>query len=367
MKVQIVDPAAYTPAYDHALCTALAAAGAEVELATAPFPYGSVPSADGYTREERFYTGLSGQAGSRSLRARRAARHLPDMLAWRRNTENFDLIHAQWLAIQGVDVHLLPKQKPLVMTAHDVLPREPRPGQVRAQARLWRHADAVVVHSEHGRSRLIDTVGVDPAKIQVIPHGPLDHLTKIEQPLPLPDELEGSTGPIVLSFGLIRPYKGLDLLIDAWQHVEGATLWVVGRPRMDISDLVARAPKSVRWVTRFVDDREIPAIFEGADLCVLPYTEIDQSGVLATAMAFGKPMLLSDAGGFPEVAKAGAAEVVAAGNSHLLSERLQALIADPDRRSQLESAASQLANGAWSWHRSAELHLALYRRLLDAA
>jgi glycosyltransferase involved in cell wall biosynthesis len=253
------------------------------------------------------------------------------------------------------------------MTAHDVLPREPRPGQVRAQARLWRHADAVVVHSEHGRSRLIDAVGVDPQKIEVIPHAPLDHLAQIGQPLPLPAELEDSTGPIVLSFGLIRPYKGLDLLIDAWQRVQGATLWVVGRPRMDISDLVKSAPDSVRWVTRFVDDREIPTIFNAADLCVLPYTEIDQSGVLATAMAFGKPMLLSDAGGFPEVGRAGAAEVTPAGDAHLLGEALEALIADPERRSQLGSAAAQLAAGAWSWKSSAESHLALYRRLLNAA
>ncbi|MEI6448051.1 MAG: glycosyltransferase family 4 protein, partial [Actinomycetes bacterium] len=172
MKVQVVDPAAYTPAYDHALCRALGRAGAEVELATAPFPYGSVPSAEGYRRVERFYRGLPGGAGSALLRAGRAARHLPDMIAWRRSIKGFDLIHAQWLAVQGLDVHLLPKERPLVMTAHDVLPREPRPGQVRAQARLWQRADAVVVHSEHGRARLVDALGVDGAKVEVIPHGP---------------------------------------------------------------------------------------------------------------------------------------------------------------------------------------------------
>ncbi len=363
MKVQIVDPAAYTPAYDHALCAALADAGAEVELATAPFPYGSVPAAAGYQRIERFYTGLKGDAGSTGLRLRRAARHVPDMLAWRRSTQEFDVVHAQWLAVQGLDVRLLPSGRPLVMTAHDVLPREPRPGQVRAQARLWHHADAVVVHSEHGRGRLVDVVGVDPAKVEVIPHGPLSHLAQIEDRLPLPAELEGSDGPVVLCFGLMRPYKGLDLLVDAWREVEGATLWIVGRPRMDIDALKAAAPASVRFVTRFVDDREIPAIFGAADLCVLPYTEIDQSGVLATALAFGKPMLLSDAGGFPEVAAAGAAECVPAGDAAALAVSLSELVADAERRELLAAAACELAAGDWSWQSGARRHLDLYERL----
>lgn len=367
MKVQVVDPAAYTPAYDHALCRALAAAGAEVELATAPFPYGTVPTPDGYGRVERFYRGLPGAAGSRLLRAGRAARHLPDMLAWRRSAARFDIVHAQWLAVQGLDVRLLPTGRPLVMTAHDVLPREPRPGQVRAQASLWRRADAVVVHSRHGMERLVETVGVDPAKVSVIPHGPLDHLASITDPLPLPSELAGSDGPVVLSFGLMRPYKGLDVLLEAWRGVSDATLWIVGRPRMDISGLVASAPERVRFLTRYVDDREIPAIFRAADLCVLPYTEIDQSGVLATALAFERPLLLSDAGGFPEVAAAGAAECVPAGDSRALSEALAGLLADPDRRAVLSSGASALAGGDWTWQRSAEQHLALYERLLAAA
>ena len=359
----MLDPAAYTPAYDHALCTALAAAGADVELATAPFPYGGVPSAHGYQRIERFYTGLTGAAGSTRLRAARAVRHVPDRLAWRRSARGFDLVHAQWLVLQGIDVRLLPRGCPVVMTAHDVLPREPRPGQVRAQARLWHRADAVVVHSEHGRRRLVDAVGVSPDKVEVIPHGPFDHLAAIPDPMPLPPELGGTDGPVVLAFGLMRPYKGLDDLVDAWQGVKGATLWIVGRPRMDISGLMRRAPGSVRFLTRFVDDREIPSIFQAADLCVLPYTEIDQSGVLATALAFRKPLLLSDAGGFPEVESAGAARCFPAGDTAALREQLNEMLSSPVGLADLAEGAASLASGSWSWANSATAHLALYRRL----
>ena len=75
-------------------------------------------------------------------------------------------------------------------------------------------------------------------------------------------------------------------------------LWIVGMPRMDTSFI--RRP-GVRTALRFVSGAELAGAFRAADLVVLPYREIDQSGVLFTAMAFGKPLLLTRVGGFPEI------------------------------------------------------------------
>ena len=74
-----------------------------------------------------------------------------------------------------------------------------------------------------------------------------------------------------------------------------------------LRELAAAAPGRVRFVTRFVEDAEIPAIFRRADLVVLPYLDAEHSGVLYTGLAFGKPLVLSAVGGFPEVAATGAA------------------------------------------------------------
>ena len=128
----------------------------------------------------------------------------------------------------------------------------------------------------------------------------------------------------------MRPYKGIDLLLDAWRGIDDAELWIAGMPRMDISALRAAAPPSVRFVPRFIGDDELPAYFRRADLVVLPYREIDQSGVLFTALAFGKPLLLSDVGGFPEIAATGAARSFPAGDVGALHERLRELIARRD-------------------------------------
>jgi glycosyltransferase involved in cell wall biosynthesis len=266
-------------------------------------------------------------------------------------------VHFQWLAVQPVDALLLRAfRAPLVLTAHDVLPREARPGQRAGQRRLYDRVDAIVVHSEHGRVRLVDELGVPAGKVTVIPHGVLTPHGDDG----LPPELAAVEGPVALLFGLIRPYKGLDVLLEAWRGIEGAELWVVGMPRMDTTALRASAPPGVRFVERFVPDAQVAALFRRADLAVLPYREIDQSGVLFTALAFGAPLVLTDVGGFPEVEPA---VHVPAGDPRALHDALTRLLSDDAERARLREAAHEAARTTYAWDRIARAHLDLYARL----
>jgi glycosyltransferase involved in cell wall biosynthesis len=396
MRVHVVDPSAYTPPYDHALCSALAGAGAQVELYTSHFAHGPVAPAGGYTRREYFYRLASRVPDARARRALKLAEHVPDMLRYRHAARAAEIVHFQWLAVQHVDGPLLPAnrsatgaRRPLVLTAHDVLPREARPGQRAAQRRLYDRFDAVVVHSQHGRARLIEELGVDAQRVHVIPHGVFAHLadgdaraTDDADPANGPGCVEGARGapakatappasppfdtdrPVVLCFGLMRPYKGIDLLLEAWRGIDEAELWIAGAPRMDISALQSAAPPGVRFVARFIGDGELPAYFRRADLVVLPYREIDQSGVLFTALAFGKPLLLSDVGGFPEIAATGAARTFPAGDADALRGALRELLDDPAARRELATRARQLAVGEYSWDAIARRTLAIYEELL---
>jgi glycosyltransferase involved in cell wall biosynthesis len=368
MRVHVVDPSAYTPPYDHALCRALGAAGADVELVTSRFAYGPVAEPDGYVRRELFYRGAFGAPGGRVRMGCKLVEHAPDMLHYRHIARRADVVHFQWLALQYVDGYLLPTGRPLVLTAHDVLPREPRPGQLAAQRRLYDRFDAIVVHSEHGRSRLVDEVEVDPGRVHVIPHGVLEHLAAGTPHARVGEAFERDR-PVVLMFGLMRPYKGIDVLLDAWRGVDGeaplddAELWIAGMPRMDIAALRAAAPANVRFVPRFITDDELPAYFERADLVVLPYLQADQSGVLFTALAFGKPLLLSDVGGFPELASTGAVRVVPAGDARALGRALRELLADRATLTKMCVKARAATTGFYSWDQIAGQTLALYRSL----
>jgi len=374
MKVQLVDPSAFTPPYDRALAAALARAGTEVELLTTRFLYGPVPPADGYKVNEFFYR----RAAARGLNAParlpfKAAEHVPDMLRLRCAVDA-DVVHYQWLAVPSLDARLLPPLRPRVMTAHYILPPQPNRRQVRSAHRVFDAMDVVVAHSEHGVARLRDEVGLDPAKVRVIPHGAFDYLTKLPDEKPLPPELEGAEGPVILSFGLLRPYKGIENLLEAFERVSASSssapeLWIVGNPRMDVAplrELADRAKGRVRFVTRFVDDAEIPAIFRRADLVVLPYLDAEHSGVLYTGLAFGKPMVLSAVGGFPEVAEAGAARLVPPGDTEALAATIEELTADEGALAELATAATRAAAGPFSWDEAARRTLELYRELIEA-
>jgi glycosyltransferase involved in cell wall biosynthesis len=204
----------------------------------------------------------------------------------------------------------------------------------------------------------------------VIPHGAFDYLTRLPEERPLPDELKGAQGPVILSFGVIRPYKGIDVLLRAFAAVEGAELWIVGRPLgadlAELHRLAASAPGPVRMLTRFVPDSEVPAIMRRADIVALPYRDVDQSGVLYTALAFGKPIVASAVGGFGEVIQGhGAGRLVPPGDPQALAATLRELLAQPAERARLGEAALAAAQGQYSWESVARRTLDLYRQLLN--
>ncbi|HEX5224852.1 MAG TPA: glycosyltransferase family 4 protein [Solirubrobacteraceae bacterium] len=367
MLVHVVDPSAYTPPYDHALCAALGRAGARVQLHTSRFDHGALAPPEGYERVESFYRHAPARGPLR--RAAKLAEHVPDMLRYHRAARAADVVHLQWLPLQPLDARLLPartregRRRPVLLTAHDVLPREPRPGQLAGQRRLYERVDGVIVHSEHGRGRLERELGLDPARVHVVRHGALTPWEGLPA-APVPTELAGHDGPVVLFFGLLRPYKGLDLLLRSWgQAPAEAELWIVGAPRMDVSALRASSPAGVRWLTRFVSDGELQALTRRASLAVLPYREIDQSGVAFTALGAGLPSLLSDVGGFPELAATGAAATFPAGDADALAAELRRLLGAPERLLEMAAAARVAAGGEYSWDLLAARTIELYRAL----
>ena len=374
MRVQIVDPSAQTPPFDRSLAAALARAGAEVELLTSRFVHGEVPRASGFRVDESLYPRSSGlPSGSRARRVLGLAEHLPAMLRARRKASGVDVVHYQWLTLPALDARLLPADPVKVWTAHGFLRASDssRRGGLAASLRALERMDAVVALSEFGRRRL-ESAGVPGEKVEVIPHGAFDYLTHLPE-RPLPPELADASGPVILLFGLIRPYKGADVLLRAFAELEGAELWIAGRPlgvdMAELKALAAAAPGRVRFVERFMSDSEIPALMRRADIVVLPYRDAEQSGVLFTALAFGKAIVASGVGGFPEVSDDAGAEtirLVKAGDPEGLAEVLASLLSDEGARARLGQAAASAAAGPYSWDAVAERTLELYRRLLDS-
>jgi glycosyltransferase involved in cell wall biosynthesis len=391
MRVDLVDPPAYSPPYDDALARALALRGAEVRLVTSEFAYGRPPlpgsGAAAYTRDEFFYSHATGGAGSRLRAVSKRAEHIPDMLRYRREAaRNADISHFQWLTVPRLDLRLLP-DGPTVLTIHDPLERGDRRPPLPASA--FAGLDAVVVHSEYAREQVIAQHGLEPERVHVIHHGALGppageevdvtlgekpgvgpHFSPREEALP--SELADDGAPVVLCFGLIRPYKGIETLLRAWRGITGAQLWIVGRPMIDLAPLQAAAPANVQFLPRFVTRHEERALFNRADIVVLPYERSDRfgfSGVLATALGYGKAIVLSDVGGLSEVADDPtnpAARLVPPSDPAALHTAFTELLDDQAARARLATAAAQAAATTYSWDTAAQATLALYAKILGA-
>jgi glycosyltransferase involved in cell wall biosynthesis len=357
VRVHLIDPSGDVLPYDHALAAALARRGLDVELVTSRFVHGPPPAPVGYGVTESFYR-LATRLGDRAPRRRRAiklAEHVPDMLRYRRMADSADVRHFQWLPVERIDAYLLPAARPRVLTMHNVIRREA------VDVRLADRMDAVIVHTHHGAELL-----GGGERVHVIPHGAFEHLTHQRNEEPLPAALAAVEGPVVLCFGVIRPYKGVDVVVEAFQEIEGAELWVVGRPLEVSMERLRRLapPGRVRFVDRYVSDAELPAYFRRADLLVLSHRSVDMSGVLFAGLAFGKAMVMSDVGGFHELVEDhGAGRLVPPGDSRALAATIGELLADPEERRRLEERAGAAAAGPFSWDRIAAQTASLYEQV----
>jgi glycosyltransferase involved in cell wall biosynthesis len=361
MRIALLDPPSFTAPYDHALASALARRGHEVTLLTSPFTHGDAPDPEGYRRDEVFLP-LSSRLVRRRPRSRlrlvlKGAEYVPSAARLLRRVRSLDpdVAHVQWLAIPRYDVHWLRRlQRPTVLTAHDVLPRRER------NARAWGEAlglaDRVIVQSQRAVDQLA-AAGVPREKLVRIQHPVFESGVAAEPP----------TGRTILFFGLIRQYKGLDVLLHALADVPDARLVVAGDPLDPVGPLEALARElgvedRVEWRLGFLPDEEIPRLMHEATLVALPYRKIDSSGVLATALGHGRPAVVSDVGGLPDaIREFGAGRVVPPEDPAALAGAIRELLEPEALHAAFEGA--EAARRALSWDAAAAAHEAVYREV----
>jgi glycosyltransferase involved in cell wall biosynthesis len=350
MRVVLADPPAYTPPYDRSLAAALARAGAEVELVTSRFRFGSVAAPDGYAAREWFYPLSSRMGSSRSRLAVKALEHAPGMT--RLATMKPDVLHVQWFGVVEADRWLFRPRSPVVFTAHDIVPR-----RTAAKTGLWRtlfdRCDRVVVHSERGLRALVE-FGVAEERLRVIPH-PAFRSAVIRE----------DDGRTALALGLIRPYKGTEDAVEAVLGVDGARLLVAGDPRVPLGGLRQTAGDRAEWRLGFLPEQELRRALSEATVALFPYrAEIDVSGALLQALGAGLPAIVYDIGGLGEVVgRYGAGAVVEPGDVEGMSGALRTLLHDPDALAAARAGAER-ARDELTWDASAAAHLDLYRELV---
>jgi glycosyltransferase involved in cell wall biosynthesis len=292
-----------------------------------------------------------------------------------------EVVHAQWwsYALAPVYATMLGiarlRGKRVLLTVHNVEPHEGGLAKRIFNRAVFRFAHEFVVHSDKNRATLARIIGGDD-RITVLPHGVLEtprtgmsRMTAREK-LGLPRE-----AAVVLAFGNVRQYKGTDVLLRAFADVvrqqPDAILVIAGNPWLDftpyqrlIDELGIGA--NVRLRLEYVPTPEVEAYFVAADVVALPYTHFDaQTGVGTLALPFGRPLVVSDVGGLPELVMERNA-IVPPRDAGALAGALLRVLGDAAMRDRMSVDSLTIA-GSLGWERIAARTIAVYERLAGAA
>lgn len=234
-----------------------------------------------------------------------------------------DIIVLQWWTSSVAHMQLLLKlfasllHKPkIIIEFHEVVdPFEESILPIRLYSKatgklLRKNLDAYITHSESDKELVAKRYSIPPEKIHVIPHGLYDQYGELLDMSEARRNLSIKDDFVILSFGLIRKYKGTPYLIRAFEQLppevlEKSRLLIVGEiweDRKELLDQIKTSPfhDRITLIDEYVPDDKVNLYFSAADVVVLPYLRASQSGIAHIAMSFGKPVVVSEVGGLKE-------------------------------------------------------------------
>lgn len=281
--------------------------------------------------------------------------------AWRRiiylDSKDKDIIHTQWIIFSPLDYLFLKKikknNKRLVITIHDILPFNKKFYDYYFHKKIYNLADGLIIQTEENVNRFCELFPDNDTPRYMIPHGHfMDYSQTIDKEearkkLNLPDDKF-----IFLFFGQIKKVKGLDVLLNAYAELlnknsnikENILLVVAGNIWKDSVEKYKSIIKekginnSVIMDIRYIPDNEVDLYYSASDVCVLPYLNVYQSGVLQLTYAHHKAAIVSDITAFTDIVTPERGFVCKAGNIEDLKKTMMNAYV---RRYELDTMAEQ--------------------------
>ena len=387
LKVLVVNPSLFAPHYDYHLCRALVQNGDSVTMVGRPLREYERVAGEPFEFAGLFYRNTArSQVGWRTSKVghvRKGLEHAFGLRALERLAidERADIVHFQWLVLPFLDLfalHRLHRRCGLVLTVHNANIGTHSTGVVvgafGATLQAWGRKRAVlsfdryIAHSFKTVDSL-NALGIKSEQIVHLPHPPLE----LDAPSAPRLHSTANSPRDILFFGAIKPYKGVDILIEAGIEMAAKRrdfrITIAGRPFQSMETLLARidtarARDVFRFDLDFVSDARLAQYLSAADIVVFPYREIDGSGALSHAIQFGKPIVASRVGGFSERPFVEYLELVPPNDVRSLAATLTELLDNPARVDDLSKKSSALRELLPSWHAYAQACQTAYREII---
>ena len=377
MKVFVVNPSLFSPFYDYHLCRALSGLGVKTTMVGRPLRKYERRESEPFDFAEIFYRGTSrNQSTWRTSRFghwRKGLEHTAGLRALEKLviSEGIDIVHFQWLVVPFLDRMSLRRLRDhcgLVLTVHNseisthstdaVLGGLGARLQSFGQKAAVLEFDRFVAHTAKTVERVLE-LGVDSSRLVRRSHPPLD----LDVPSSVLQECDTyaaneQAAHNILFFGSIKPYKGVDLLVEAGIAMSELrrdfTITIAGRPFQSMEALQQRVRQAgvedlFEFDLNYVSDEQLARYLAKATLVVFPYREIDGSGALSHAVKFDKPIVASKVGGFTEEPFKDYLEFVPPNDSSALGRSLDRLLSEPGRRAELGKKTLRLKELLPTW------------------
>jgi glycosyltransferase involved in cell wall biosynthesis len=378
MRVAIIEPIGGHGGmnyYDFELAAGLVAAGAEVTLYTCDIT--DVPPLLPF-KVSRTFKKIWGD-GHKSLRALRFVFSLLHTLFDARK-KKIKLVHYHFFHYTILELFTITSARLLrfkiVVTTHDIESFTGR-NSIKTACQLLKKTDEIIAHNHVSKNELIMLTGFPVDRVKVIPHG--NYLNSVHPTL-TPVEARKKLNmapdiPVLLFFGQIKTVKGLDVLLQALPAVIAEfpklKLVIAGKVWKDdfsIYDKLIQKKniqENIELHIKYIPNNEVGIFYRSADLIILPYKKIYQSGVLLMAMSYGLPAIASDIDGMAHVVTDGLNGFLFSNNSvEGLSDKIIYALSNPRLLKKISQAGLEKMKKDHNWSEIGEQTFNLYRTLL---
>jgi glycosyltransferase involved in cell wall biosynthesis len=245
----------------------------------------------------------------------------------------------------------------LALVVHNILPHNRHTSAMRrVYSVIYRIPHVLLVHTESTRSELKRQFNVPDHRVVVVAHGMNDAIVLSDQPKALAKTELGLAADdrTVLFFGLASRYKGIDLVLDALDDHPRIKLLIAGlclpdefgqEVRRRMKDVVASG--RAIWFDGYVDDATAGKFFSAADVTLLPYRHIDQSGILLLSLGLGVPVLAAASGGLLDLVATSNGRFFPSIDARGVSVGLKAFFLDGAPRFERDAVRATVAHLAW--------------------
>jgi len=298
-----------------------------------------------------------------------------------------DILHVQhWSLYSGFAYSIiLPiakiRKKKIIITVHNITPHTEKFIDILLDKIfnkiIFPFADIFIIHNKRNKAKFLDLYRVNEKKIYILPHGttyPYQQVKRISKKEARKRLEISQDKKIILFFGYIWDYKGLDILLNSMEYIKKkipkVLLIIAGQPakkwikyeriieKKDLTKVILRA-------LRYIPDSELEYYFSSSDLVICPYKKHPfdtHGGVGALALSFKKPLIVTDVGGLPEYVLDKKA-IVHPEDIEDLAQKISIILNDKKLLEKL-SNDSNILSKKLSWDKIADKTIQIYKNLL---